>query len=561
MSFIEHIERRFTTTMQVLGLSPSSARVLHALTKLDLEGVEHPDLHGRQGILSWQVLIEHHRDPNAGVAALEEALVHLADWGLVQVVGRSAADPRLTGSSAVRLTHAGRVCIGLAPHPSTNFAFGREPLAWTVYHHANREGLLVACEEFLPGLGFRPIQATGDNANLDHLCGQIAIHLVTRGGAVVDAFGVSEADRVRDLPELIWRTRAARAPRILLLPEPTSVRVMAVATGARLIWKEPKLDFRRESNDQDSRITTALVGSEHETEHVADAYGVPKSKIAQPKRVSTSWKDLIVSEAVRVQLEQALMHARFRLNELPDRSGFVGKGGGYRLLLSGLPGTGKSMAAEALATKLSRPVVKLDLSSVLSKWLGETEQMIGQVFDMAEASNAVLVLDEAEALFRQRQSGGSSGSNAMLTAVAYLLTRLDRFVGVLVATTNRTQDIDDALFRRFDDFIILPIPDHDTRALLWKQMLACGLDSPMTEKELDLLAYNFVIAGGLIRGAAIRANAWAHGLGRPVAMPIVLAALARELEKSDHPTSNVLMPPYREEVAELLQDKRYPGSF
>jgi SpoVK/Ycf46/Vps4 family AAA+-type ATPase len=194
---------------------------------------------------------------------------------------------------------------------------------------------------------------------------------------------------------------------------------------------------------------------------------VPDSELAQPRRVKTRWEDLQVPEPVQRQLQQALMHARYRLVPQPGGRESLG----YRLLLSGLPGTGKSMAAEALASTLGRPVMKLDLSSVLSKWLGETERFLSQIFEIAEISGAVLVLDEADSLFRQRDSSGS-GRDGLVTVVSYLLARLDRYVGLLVATTNRTRDLDEAFFRRFDDFIVLPVPDPATRRALWRQQLA-----------------------------------------------------------------------------------------
>lgn len=553
MTFIGHIEERFGLTIQMLGLDSVAGRVLHALVVLDVDGPEHQDVHGRQGIISWYQMCESLVDESTSVRDIEAAVVRLGDWALIQIVGRSTADPKLTGTSALRLTHAGRVCLGLAPSEAREVSPG-DAAPWTIWHHANREGLVWAVEEEFRGLGFRPLQINADRQGIEALVGAVAASLVTHGAAVVDGFSLAEVDRPKDLSELLFRTRSARGRRFLLLPEPTAVRIAAAAVGADLRWVEPQLDTRRDSNELDERISTALIGTG--IERIADACGVPKSNLAQPRRVQMKWDDLLVPDGVRTQIEQAMQHADFRLNVLPTLGK---KRTGYRLLLSGLPGTGKSMAGEALATKLVRPVVKLDLSTVLSKWLGETEQLIGQVFDMAEAAGAVLVLDEAEALFRQRQSGGSGGgSNAMLTAVAYLLTRLDRFEGVLVATTNRTQDIDDALFRRFDDYIILPVPDHDTRAALWRQQLGIHVRN-FGDEDIELLARHFVITGGLVRGAAIRASAWAHAHGEPLTMPFVLASLARELEKSDHPTSHVLSQPWRQRVAELLNDKRYPA--
>lgn len=561
MTYISHIEGRYARLMQVLGLGKAEGRILHALIVLDLEGTKVNDVHGRQGILSWHKVAEELSGEQLSIDILEGAVSMLSDWGLVQIVGRTANDPRLTGPSALRLTYAGRVCVGLAPYRRRSKPEEiKKAEGWVVLHHANREGLLVAASERVGVAGWVPITPLADMNMMETLCGRVAISMVMEGAAVVDGFGLSENERNRVLPELLIRTRGAAGPRLLLLPDPISVRAVSAVTGTTLHWQEPDLDSRREGSNQfDRRVTDILMGGRKDTELVASMCGVPPSNLARPKRVDVLFEDLLIPDGVRTQVEQAISHADYRLNILPEKSRFPGKGSGYRLLLSGLPGTGKSMMAEALATKLNRTVVKLDLSSVLSKWLGETEQLIGRIFDLAEASNSVLVLDEAEALFRQRQSGGGSGGGAMVTAVAYLLTRLDRFGGVLVATTNRTQDIDDALYRRFDDFIILPVPDHTTRVALWKRMLAGGLDeqAEIHHEDYEHLGRHFVITGGLIRGAAIRAGAWAEGDGRHVAMPYVLASLARELEKSDHPTTGVMHPQYRHDVAKILNDRRY----
>jgi SpoVK/Ycf46/Vps4 family AAA+-type ATPase len=262
--------------------------------------------------------------------------------------------------------------------------------------------------------------------------------------------------------------------------------------------------------------------------------------------VETAWEDLVVPKKVQWELRQVLLHARYRLGETSDR---FGRKKGYRLLLSGLPGTGKSMCAEALATTLDRPLVKLDLSSVLSKWLGETEKLLAQVFDVAEAANAVLVLDEAESLLRQRGGDGKGGGmGALSTGVAYLLTRLDSYTGVLVATTNRTRDLDEAFFRRFDDFVILPIPDRPTRVRLWSTFLGDGAG----DLDLEFIGGHFAISGGLIRSAAIRADAWRVGMELPMETPLVLASLARELEKNDRSSVEAMVEPYRKAVMELL---------
>ncbi|MEL6348590.1 MAG: ATP-binding protein, partial [Myxococcota bacterium] len=349
--------------------------------------------------------------------------------------------------------------------------------------------------------------------------------------------------------EMLLRTATAAAPRVLLLPDPSNIRSAAMAVGAQMRWIEPSVAARRGRLVLDKRVTDMLkdlnIG-----EGGADLRGVPDSDLAAPARVDTKWEDLILSDTVQWQMEQAMLHSHYRLNVLPEQTG---RHTGYRLLLSGLPGTGKSMAAEALATALDRPLVKLDLSTVLSKWLGETEKLLGQVFDVAEAAGAVLVLDEAESLLRQRSSG-QSGGGGMGTGVAYMLTRLDRYTGVLVATTNRIEDLDEAFFRRFDDYVVLPIPDKPTRRFLWEKMLKLNEGADV---DLDVLAANFPISGGLIRGAAIRANGWATGANTPLSTAHVLASLARELEKNNRSTNEVYVPEYRDKVEELLEGRVY----
>ena len=112
--------------------------------------------------------------------------------------------------------------------------------------------------------------------------------------------------------------------------------------------------------------------------------------------------------------------------------------------------------------------------------------------------------------------------SGLSTGVAYILTRFDSYSGILVATTNRIEDLDEAFFRRFDDYAVLPIPDAPTRQSLWRKIMGehAGVD-------YDLLGNNFAISGGLIKGAAIRARAWAYGLDKPVTTPFALAALVR----------------------------------
>lgn len=553
MDFLTHLDQRLKHTVRVLGLSPLAREVLRILALVDCkeelaEELRKLDVYDRPGVLSWRALAEQVPKTQNSLVPLEQAVTTLADWGLVQIVGRSPSDPVAPGPSSLRPTYAGRVCVGLAPSKSiATIPPGAARQPWLILHGASREMLVYqAYQEFGQSATHPIVAPVGGEQELARLCGQVAMNLCSFGAALVDGFPSADNTARNLTHELLLRTRSALLPRILMVPEPSLIRWAALTTGSRLRWVEPHVASRRGKMVLDNRFNKSLE-DKHIGENNADITGVPDSDLAAPRRVDTQWDDLIVSDTVRWQLEQALLHAHHRLNVLPERTG---RQTGYRLLLSGLPGTGKSMCAEALATNLNRPLVKLDLSTVLSKWLGETEKLLGQVFDIAEAAGSVLVLDEAESLLRQRSSGQSGGGSG--TGVAYMLTRLDRYSGVLVATTNRIEDLDEAFFRRFDDYVILPIPDRPTRRFLWQKMLKLGDGS---EVNLDIIADKFAISGGLIRGASIRANAWALGTNVPLSTPHVLASLARELEKNNRSTNEVFIKGYRDEVERLLEGR------
>ncbi len=553
MSYADHLEARFARCSRRLGLSDAARESLYALAQLDLDPSALPaDAHGRQGVMGWDRLVMHLDAREMSAAVVEDGVNELSDWRLVQVVGRDPSDPVVSGPAALRLTAEGRACIGLAPLPLNDAASaeGGAVGGWLVLHGASRERLMSAAYDEVGARAWRPV-VVSVTEGAARAAGAVAMSLCASGCAVVDCTTLPENDRGALVAEVLWRTRRGLGDRVMLVASPVPARVPAVGGGIRLRWVEPRSNDK--AADLDVELSRILVERDPSAAF-ADVCGVPGGGIALPQRVDVTFEDIIVPDGVRSQLDQARMHARYRLEILPTLTSFKGRGGGYRLLLSGLPGTGKSMAAEALATSLGRSLVKLDLSAVLSKWLGETEQLIGQVFDMAEAALSVLVLDEAESLFRQRQSG-SQGANALSTAVAFLLTRLERFDGVLVATTNRTQDVDEAFFRRFNDYVILPMPDFGARLRLWRMMLVHGGADDLSRLDLDLVADRFTISGGLIRGAAIRAVAWSVGMGRALDMPVLLAALGRELEKSDRSAKAVHIEPYAKEVKQFLQSE------
>lgn len=518
MKWTTYLNACLSRTVRVLQLPAAAVAILRKLRAVDLEAniaeaARLQDSHQRPGILGWSALAE----PRQNVRSLEAAAMRLEGWGVVQIVGREAADAVVPGSAGLRLTAWGRACLGLGPEVRAPVTL-EEDQGWHVLHGASTESLRI---EAMNHAGVTDVIVP--EGGVLALCGRVATALCCRGGAVVDGWGASPVL----LEQLLDRTRIAAAPRALLLKDPAEVRVAALHTRARLRWVEPTEPVRHSGRLLDGRLDAPLGGVP------ADARGVADSELAQPRRVNVPLSSLLLPPATEARMRQAIASARY-----PSRSG-------YRLLLSGPPGTGKSTTAAVLSTILERSLVRLDLSSILSKWLGETERHIGQVFDVVEDAGAVLALDEAEALMRQR--GGEGG--ALSTGVAYLLTRLERFTGVLVATTNRAQDLDEAFFRRFDDYIKLPLPDPPTLRRIWNIYLPAD-----HRVDIGLLADRFAISGGLVRGAAQRAISWNAALhpGDPISTPMALAALGRELEKSNRSSQEVLIGNHRADVQRLL---------
>lgn len=570
MNIAERVPLHAAAIVARLALPPAATLLLESLARIDLDAEllaerQRADEQNRKGVISWRLLVEDYAAAGHDIEVVERVVEALSAWGLAQVVGQGRADPIVPGSAAIRFSHAGRAALGLSPYgpklPDLSQDLG-EPEPWQILHGASREGLIWEARQILGRPRLLPHRVTDLRAPATELCGLVALSLLREGAVILDLFGRSEVEAAALLEGALLWTARARGPRLLICNNPNIARVAASTCGARLRWVELPLHGSQHIGYYDERVTGHLMAEHAPPDAVqADVCGMPESDKAIPRRVSLLWEDLLFAPNVRHQLDQALAHARFRTEILPRRPGFPGRGGGYRLLLSGVPGTGKSMSATALATALNRPLLTLDLSSVLSKWLGETERFLSQVFDMAEMGGCVLLLDEAEALFRGREGDeGGSGGGAIQTIVAFLLTRLEGFRGVLVATTNRVKDLDEAFFRRFDDFIVVPLPDPPTRLRMWRRMLGLdptAPDSALPAAEVELIAERFAISGGLIRGAALRALAWAEERQEALNTPIVLAALARELEKNDRSASETFIGPHRERVVALL---RGPGA-
>jgi SpoVK/Ycf46/Vps4 family AAA+-type ATPase len=177
---------------------------------------------------------------------------------------------------------------------------------------------------------------------------------------------------------------------------------------------------------------------------------------------------------------------------------------GLTALFQGGPGTGKTLVASAIANELGLDLYRIDLSRVMSKWIGETEQNLGKVFDAAEEGQALILFDEADSLFSKRTEVRTSVDRYANLEVNYLLQRLDTFEGVAVLTTNFGTAIDAAFKRRLSCRLTFPFPDDEARERLWRVHLPDQL--PLAGKlDLGDLARRYKMSGGYIRNAALRA--------------------------------------------------------
>jgi Winged helix domain, variant/ATPase family associated with various cellular activities (AAA) len=252
------------------------------------------------------------------------------------------------------------------------------------------------------------------------------------------------------------------------------------------------------------------------------------TKIASP----FGWDDIVLPARQRDQLHEVCSSVRFR-HIVHAKWGFERKlalGGGLNVLFSGESGTGKTMAVGIIAREIGFDAYKVEIATILSRYIGETEQNLSRIFDAARASNAILFFDEADALFGKRSEVNDAHDKYANIEVAYLLQQLETHDGIVVLATNLSTNIDDAFARRMHHVIEFPFPRAEDRERIWRNVFPA--DAPLAaDVDLRFLARQFELSGGNIRNAALAAAFLAAEDDAEIRMEHVIRSTARELQK------------------------------
>jgi hypothetical protein len=266
---------------------------------------------------------------------------------------------------------------------------------------------------------------------------------------------------------------------------------------------------------------------------------VPTRLIGLAQRVESraGWDDLVLQDAQKQTLQQIVVHVRHR-SEVLEGWGFAAlgeRGLGITALFAGDSGTGKTLAAEVLARTLHLELHRIDLASVVSKYIGETEKNLRQVFAAAEDSGAVLLFDEADALFGKRSEVRDSHDRYANIEVSYLLQQMEAYGGLAILTSNNKAALDGAFMRRLRFVVHFPFPEASEREAIWRRAFPPA--TPTRGLAWDKLA-RLQVTGGQIRNIALGAAFYAAASGEPVGMAHVLKAAYAESGKRERAISD-----------------------
>ncbi|MDX3376102.1 ATP-binding protein [Streptomyces sp. ME02-6991-2A] len=331
-----------------------------------------------------------------------------------------------------------------------------------------------------------------------------------------------------------WRQALAEAARSVGLPD-----TQAAADDDRLI--EATASYRLDSDQLRKAATVAsrLAVLEQRPVHPDDLRtavraqnGAGLERLARRIEPAVGWDDLVLPPGTRTQLTELALRARHReqvLGQWGMRPG-GGRGRGVIALFAGESGTGKTMSAEVVARELGMELYVVDLSTVVDKYIGETEKNLERIFVEASDVNGILLFDEADAIFGKRSQVKDAHDKHANVESAYLLQRMESFDGIAVLTTNLRANLDEAFTRRLDVIAEFPMPDAEQRLALWDRCLGTAIPRDPA-LDLEFCAARFELAGGSIRACAVTAAYLAAESRAPLTMDQLVTAVLQEYRK------------------------------
>lgn len=333
----------------------------------------------------------------------------------------------------------------------------------------------------------------------------IAVFWQIRDRAQLAPFASEQVLPIVELPKLGYRDRIQTWYRALGLKEADASPELQqeIAECARRFRYEPQTIHRIAQSvarpPDPARLSTLHLAAACRAEMALDI-----GDLAQPVIPRFSGSELVLPPKQHQQFQDVLQ-AMTALTQVHYQWGTARAWNecGISVLFAGPPGTGKTMAAEALASQLGLPMYRIDLSQVVNKYIGETEKNLKRLFDTADISDTVLFFDEADALFGRRTEVKDAHDRYANLEISYLLERMERFKGLAILATNRQKDLDEAFLRRLRYIIEFPLPEERERRRLWQQVIPPQVDA--SQLDLDFLARQFPLAGGHIRSIIFNA--------------------------------------------------------
>ncbi|MFD0020583.1 ATP-binding protein [Streptomyces sp. NPDC058382] len=483
------------------------------------------------------------------------------DARLAGVLGEAGEDPTAdpdrvhraataagTGTGLVHLRGRGGDAGGLAT--AALRAAGLRPLVLDAAALSRRSGevsglaRVVALEARLTGAGvvLGPVEALPPEPaerarTLKALCTALrGVPLFTHGTPGWDPAWAADAPVVLDVPAPSPERQAARWRHALDRAAGDGF-VTGDAEALALAVAAHRLDSGQLRRAADAAVrTAALDGGPVRPEDLQRAVraqnGAGLDRLARRVEPGVGWEDLVLPPPTHRRLRELALRARHReqvLGQWGMRPG-GGRGRGVIALFAGESGTGKTMSAEVVAADLGMDLYVVDLSTVVDKYVGETEKNLERIFTEASAVNAVLLFDEADAIFGKRSEVKDAHDRHANIESAYLLQRMESFDGIAVLTTNLRANLDEAFTRRLDVVADFPVPDSGQRLALWERCLGDRIPRA-DDLDLGFCADRFELAGGSIRACAVTAAYLAAESGAPLTMSQVVTAVVQEYRK------------------------------